>query len=313
MNGLRVAWLTLSQPTGALESHSTQGLIVVILGALALGGWIRLLGHIPSRAPRNPQPSERVQAAATLPRTRVLGLIVLFVSLGLSPRLPPPLNGPSSMAQAALEQRTRGLAGRADLETALDLEFLGSVEAGAWLQRTFEVEGRSVTLYVGADDQRNRTQSLRSPKTAYPGSGWMLLEQRPLSIEAGSPRIEASVMRSPNGRQLVYHWTEGYGSLSTAGLRAWLALDQTLGSDAPVAFTMRLSTSLDASPTARFAADDRLRDVMGRLSPPSSSRSPRRVRRPGRRRPSRARTASERASDARSSPTSRGSDSGVLQ
>ena len=73
----------------------------------------------------------------------------------------------------------------------------------------------------------SRNRSALSPKTQFPGSGWIVEERYRVRLGPDERPVEASLLRSGSSRTLVYHWREGAGSWPREALRSFLALDRS--------------------------------------------------------------------------------------
>src|SRR5207247_932293 len=106
-----------------------------------------------------------------------------------------------------------------------DRLFLGSTGFRDSATRRFLRDGHPVDVFVGVGWRAGRARSALAPKTAIPGSGWILERSEPRTPAPGGAAVWSGIYRSGTQRLLVYHWYEGAEGLVTETLRALTAID----------------------------------------------------------------------------------------
>ena len=114
---------------------------------------------------------------------------------------------------------------------------------------------------MGYEDRLNRSRSLLSPKTVFPGRGWEAEERALVELGPDGFRGVEVVARSQSSRMLSYHWYQGIEGLGTEVLRAWLAIDRSFLRRPTGALVIRLSTEVSSTDEGRSRAEARLREL----------------------------------------------------
>jgi EpsI family protein len=261
VNGFRALTLILNPHSEIHEIHTLQGIGMLLLGLLILygidGALERLLPRRRrSKAPRQAPPTPPRGAPAPsgpLVATAVLaGLVVLSATL---PRWEAPVRGSLPFPDSQIPKEFDAWTSTA-LKT--DLSFLGIVRFRARIDRRYERNGESVSLFVGVGSKDLRYGSPLSPKSAYPGSGWWREQARQISLQPGDRPARVSVLRYGTGgrRKLVIDWTEGTRGLADETFRFATAIDSSAWGRPREGVAVRLSTSLrNATPSAQAAAE----------------------------------------------------------
>jgi exosortase len=266
LNGFRVVGLVLFPDSELWSVHTTQGIVVFALGALAIAGLDRLL----RRAPEEPVTPAPLRA---WPRpSAALGLwlaAATLVSL-LVPRFTPEgLGAPRELLPAALP----GWTGE---EIPIDHLYLGSVRFDRDAAREYRAEKPPpastsgapvrVSAFIGESDRRSRATSVISPKNRLPGRGWRIESVEP-EILPGRIHAEKVTARLEGRRILAYVWYVGLEGPWREALRAFLGLDQSPFQRSRRAYAVRLWTDLSPGPIeARYAAR-RVRATLRALGP----------------------------------------------
>ena len=114
----------------------------------------------------------------------------------------------------------------AELDT--DQLFLGSATFREHFTLRYSPQrGHEVVLFFGLGSPSQPGRSALSPKTALPGSGWIVEDRFSTALEPDGRVVEASVLRAGGSRVLSYHWTEGAAAWPVEALRDFLALDRS--------------------------------------------------------------------------------------
>ena len=265
INGFRALALIFNPHSDVAAIHNLQGIVMLLGGVLVLyfidGGLERVLPQRP--APRPPrvasQPGDRGglrrwgAAAASV-------LLLIALSLGVS-RWQLPLNrpgDPASLIDAALE----GWRGR-DAKT--DRIFLGQTQFLHTLHRQYRYRAQPVELFVATGVRSSRYRSFHAPKTALPGSGW-IVEAHVTRVLAGR-QVEELQVRRGTRRLLIHHWREGTAGLGAEAVRTALALDVSPYRRADHPVVVRLTTPIGPSPRALAAGRERLREFTRQIQP----------------------------------------------
>jgi len=256
INALRAGALVLNPHSDVAAVHNLQGVTMLLVGVLLLylldGVLARLLGARSSDAPSG----GAIGRAAPLGTARLAGVALLTAACAaLSVGLP-------RWSLERFEPRVPGkvIAQRLDGWAALDLEtdwmFLGKTAFGPTIHRRYARGDEQVDLFVGTWHYGRRFHSPLSPKTAFPGSGWIVEETGTLRI--GERSVDARVLRKGARRILVAHWYEASAPAPIETFRALLALDAGPLRRPHVPAVIRLTTPFSGDPGERQAAEKRL-------------------------------------------------------
>ena len=267
-NGIRVMVLVLDSRPAVRESHTAQGIVMFLVGTLALSlvdrALLRLLRPAESALPAaepgpSARPSER-RGTAHL----VLALGVMALAALALPRL-----RPAAPVLPPAPGLPRPLAGWSVGELPIAGHFLGSVYFTQRESLAYERDYASVTVFLGWDDRQARVRSLLSEKNSIPGSGWVVEERGPALLEPGGVAMERVLARRFGVRSVSLHAYRGAESPLREALRASLALDRP---GSPVARSgraslLRLSLLVQPGPEGVREAEQKLRDFYAQLAP----------------------------------------------
>jgi len=228
-------------PYGAVSAvHTTQGLVMVVLGVLALAGLDRLFERLWPTPLRGA--GEREPVLAHRPDTRLAAVAIALVAIAgvtaWGPSWQPPADGPVPIRR--LPKQLDGLVANGK---TVDLVFLGSVHFSDRIYRSHATsrpgkpapagapERMQIDLLLGEDDHLNRRGSLLSQKTAYPGRGWQLVGRDEVTLEEGRQAelllFQGTGLGRPDDRRMVLHWREGFAPVAVESARAFLGLDRS--------------------------------------------------------------------------------------
>jgi EpsI family protein len=271
-NAVRSVGLVLNPASSIATIHSLQGIAMLLVSVLVLYGIDGLLerlgvpnGSRPAvaRPPGPPPAPSRGRLAFAVGFLAVLGVLAGAVA---------PWRIPSPRVPLPTDTIPRQLDGwrSADLQT--DRLFLGMAALTGLVDRRYARDGESVDVFVGAGSPRQRLRSFYSPKTALPGSGWIVEEET--RRERAGVAMDELVVRKGSERRLIHHWY-----LGTSGLLEELAHDSLALDESPLArkvrgVVVRISTPIDGGETreqaeARLdAMADRLREPLSQLMQP---------------------------------------------
>jgi EpsI family protein len=252
VNGCRIVTIMLNPYSEVGSVHSTQGIVMIVVGVLLLAAldWIgsRILWR-PSRAEERKESPKLRSTAAGGGQLRLSAVNLAVIALGLFSIAPLRADPPESdLWQLHRVPRSLGAWKSSSLE--LDQTFYGLVRFRDKFLRDYRRDGDVVRAFVGAEDRRRRDRSGYSPKTRLLGAGWEAFESD--SIEIDSPPVTVDRLRLRKGReqQLAYHWRFGAGSVTSEALRWMLALDLKPGSAPGEIVIVRVSTELDGDEDA---------------------------------------------------------------
>lgn len=228
MNGLRAVLLILNPHSQIAAIHNLQGVAILLSGLVMLSLWDAGLERLPRlggvELPRPARPPGVVDERRGRRRWPWAVAAALAIAAGASFWLPRWEPAPVRMVDAS--QR---IPGRLGLSTELKIDrlFLGSTGFSQSFARRFTVDGEPLTLFVGIGSRLDRHRSALSPKTGFPGSGWIVEHEGTTILDPDGRQVRARLLRSGSRRYLVYHWYEGALGWPVELLRSLLALDRS--------------------------------------------------------------------------------------
>lgn len=257
LNGFRVVLLVLDPDSKVWSVHTTQGLVVFAVGALAIALLDMALARFLPERRREP---ERERGASGLP-WGALGWLAAFAALAVAvprydlahdyrplPLLPDEIAGYEDVGSVPLDDR-----------------FLGSVEFTRWEQRRLTRDGHDYVVLLADDDRLLRFRSLRSPKNRVPGSGWGVEDPREVAIPGGF-RVDAVLSRIEPHQRLTFSRYWNVAGFWEEAARALLALDQSPFRRGQPALLLRVHTEIGTGMGAARRAELRLRDLLVALN-----------------------------------------------
>jgi EpsI family protein len=227
--------------------YALDGVLDRVFGAGASRPRVRP-GH-PRPAP-GPRPASRSRALALTGASALAAAISLWL----------PVWQPLPMLPVRLQQRiAEEIGGWRSRTLAVDYQFLEGVRFDEVITRRYRDGPDSVDVFIGVGERGQRLRSPVSPKTALPGSGWIVEQTRAVALEPGGLEVESQVVRSRSSRRLVYHWQVGTESLGSEALRSLLALDASPWRRPGEVLVVRISTAVEGpDAAARQEAAERL-------------------------------------------------------
>jgi exosortase len=267
-NGIRVMVLVIDARPEIRESHTAQGILMFLVGTVALSlvdrALLRLLG--PDAKAR---PTAEAHHAARVGDWRGSGvvaaalLVMAAAALGL-PGLRPPV--------PALEpppELPRQLAGWNVREVPEAGYFLGSVHYTQRSNLVFERDNQSIVAFLGWNDRQLRVRSHLSDKNAVLGWGWLIEQRDPVQIEPSNVGMERVVARRYAERAVTLHAYRGTASVFVETLREAFALDRPGSPFARPgrAGLLRLSTLVEPGPDGVREAEEELGAFLAELAP----------------------------------------------
>ena len=252
----RVVGLIFNPHADIAAVHSLQG-VAILLGGLGL---LYLWDGVLERSLPREREEDRPEAPMPMPSLGrpLLATGLLAAGAGLSlgvPRwVPDPVAPPSLNREVPLALR-----GWRSTQLKPDHLFLSGVTLTSTVYRRYEQNGKVVNLFVGVGNQSHGARGVFSPKTGFPGSGWILDVSGSATLEPDGVSVAAYQVRSATETRLVYHWYMGTDGFGAEVLRSLLALESSWLERRAPAVVVRMSTPLDGPPaSARSRAEARL-------------------------------------------------------
>ena len=265
INGFRVLGLILNPHSDIAVIHNAQGIAMLLVGVLVLYGIDGLLARW-LRGPRRRKPSRDASLPAPQLLGRLAGIAGLLVATGWLGWATPAwqLGVPGPYPAAALIPAE--FDGWRSQDTKVDWLFLGKAGFRQAVNRNYARSRERAGLFIGIGAPDLRYQSLLSPKTGLPGSGWTLEEESRRRI--GDRDVQVRVVRRGSKRLLVHHWYEGTGNLFGESLREAVGLAGSPFRRTSPHLVVRVDTPVGLGSGARRAADRRLVELAEALAAP---------------------------------------------
>ena len=264
LNTLRVLTIVLNPYSHIASVHTAQGLVMIVVGVLVLALLDRPLGALARRVSGRTADQAPARFRAADSRTRNLrfaGLAAILGVFAVVPLLVPTWQAPSLRSE--LGAFPRQLDDWKATYRKADSEFLGSVGFSEVVSLRFERGEERIDLFAGDDLRLRRSQSIRSRKTAIPGSGRRVEASRRIELEPGRLSAEFLVVRSVEERSVVLHWYEDVGGFWYEFLRSFAGLERSPFRRQEIGRVVRISTPIGPSDEDREQAEQRLLDFAG--------------------------------------------------
>jgi exosortase len=252
LNGWRAVALILNPHSQLAAVHNLQG-IAILLGGLvvlfALDGLLERVARRPRGAVAAPPPPPPSARAGSPPGAgpRLLGAVpALLLLLALGSSALPRFQRPYPEAPELSDRLAFGIGEIFSQELETDRLFLGSAAFRDIGSRRFQREGHPIEVFLGLGWRGWRTVSPLSPKTALPGSGWILEAEERIELPPDRREVGSLLYRSETQRLLVYHWYEGSSGLAVETARSLAALDSFPLGDLPEILVVRMMTDVPA-------------------------------------------------------------------
>lgn len=261
MNGLRAVTLVLNPHSEIVAIHNLQGIAILLGGLLvlyALDGLLSLLLGAGPGVRRDGQRLAAPQPPASWSRAAaVTGVLAVAAAVSL---WVPAWEAPPRVGTGLTQAIEREMDGWRSKPLDIDERFLGHVGFSERVFRRYRRERESVDLFIGLGNRDQRARSLFSPKTALPGSGWIVEETGAARLEPGGLEVDAQLVRSRASRRLIFHWYAGTDGLGDETLRSLLAIDSSPLRRPGEGVVVRISTEVAGPGRAeRREAEQRLR------------------------------------------------------
>ena len=263
-NALRSLGLVLNPASNIASVHSLQGigmLLAAVLVLYAFDGLLERLGVPGGKRVRSPRPL----AARRISRERLASVFGFVALLGVLSAVISPWRIASPDVPLPVDAIPRKLDGwrSADLQT--DRLFLGMAALTGPVDRRYARGPRTVDVFVGSGSPRQRLRSFYSPKTALPGSGWII--ESMARVERSGREVDELVVRRGAERRLVHHWYLETRGLWDEIVREFLALESSPFARPTRGLAVRLSTPIAGGETPADA-EKSLRAITGLLQEP---------------------------------------------
>ncbi len=269
VNGFRVISIMLMPGADVSGDHSLQGLIMIAVGVVLLGGfdWIgdRFFWPTGDRAWRRAEVARGILSPGDRSRWT---LLVALASLLLVVSLLPLAHEPPPAAAWRLHEIRREMGPWKQIRKHdLDPNQMGSIDFRDSFYREYGRGEDRVFLFVGADDRRRRDQSSLSPKMRLPGNAWETLESTVIELPPSGRRVELHRQQRAGGRQaaLSAYFSIGDHGLTWESLRWLVAYDHRPDRNAPEFVVVRVTVPVEDRNFS--AAQSLLEEFMAELEP----------------------------------------------
>ena len=252
LNGWRAVTLILNPHSELVAIHNLQG-VAILLGGLVL---LYLLdGALEKLAPglgaERGTPEAARSSDAPEPaigdrlRRRLFAVAAVLGVLAIASLVLPRFD---TALPEGLQLSARLASGIGDLfskELETDRVFLGNAGFRDSVTRRFERGGHAVDVFAGVGWRPGRARSPLSPKTALPGSGWILESEQTRVLAPDGREVRLLLFRSGTQTLLAYHWYEGSSGLVAETLRTLSALDASPLRRSGEIIALRITTDVD--------------------------------------------------------------------
>lgn len=271
LNGFRVLTLILNPHSEIIAIHNLQGIAILLVGLLVVYGIDLLIERL--RGPEHEAadawtPPDTSGSRPYVPALAATALGVLALGTGVSTLVTPIWPDPVSTGYWLYDVVSSELGLWRSEKAEIDYEFRGSTRFREVVDSTFELNEGPVRVFIGTADLGQRGGSVLSPTTARPGSGWVVRESAPRSLEEAGLEVEERLLEKGKRRVLIHHWYMGDRGLFEETWRSLMALDRSPLRRPEPLYVVRLDTPLFGRGEAdRAAAEARLERVRRALEP----------------------------------------------
>jgi hypothetical protein len=250
MNGIRVVTLILNPHSEIHSIHVAQGLVVLMGGLISLYVVDGLLAQVirsGDSAPVQPVKASNStrgapSAAELSPYSRAVAVAVIAATmLGVQYLLPVwNYRGVAGLGvEQVLAELTTGTWESRDLPEATN--DLAKVSFRRAYRKEYSRQGfggypaavnpfsadAPIEVFWGVGEHLDRFRTPFSPKTAFPGRGWVVEGSGEIRLEGTASMITWRQLKSGTRRMISYHWYEESRGLARETLRSLLALDRS--------------------------------------------------------------------------------------
>ena len=199
MNGFRVLTLIFNPDSDVVAIHNLQGVLILLAGLVLMVLIDGLLERLIAAKTHSRRESEAEGSAAGGDRSALAALLVTFGACAFASLVLVPAWAPASLPAALRVRLVEGLESWSWTPIKIDQAYLGQTNFRESLEGSFYRDGEVVDVFLGVGDPRKRDRSFVTPKTAFPGSGWVVLRRRQEfdSPPSGYPWSGGSYGRGP--------------------------------------------------------------------------------------------------------------------
>ena len=226
VNALRVVSIVVNPYATWSSVHTTQGIVMIVVGVLLIAGFDWVLGHALSTGAPKKHPEKVPHPIGSTGWRAFSFVFAVLVALGMTNLFTSPWQ-PERYPVPRIIQLPNEIAEVPAKSIGKNKNFLGSIGFSNSSNREYVVEGVPVRVSVYSDERIDRRRSLLSPKNGFPGPGWTVEEEGRTELAPGGGEIDYKVLRSRQRNLLVYSWYEGVGSPQQEILRNAVGLDQS--------------------------------------------------------------------------------------
>ena len=149
----------------------------------------------------------------------------------------------------------------------IDYKFRGSVHYLGEARHRVSLGGPPVEIHLGVAHEQYRGFSILTKRLAWPGSGFVPIDERLEDVSEGGPRARRMLLRRASLRVLSYSWIERRGGLPAEWLRHALALDRSFLARPRHMLAIRISTYLGTGSEAELEAEARIQRAWMEFAP----------------------------------------------
>lgn len=252
-NQIRIISIVLNPYSEISESHTIQGIIVMVAGVLSIALLDGFLGRFPKirKSDSEHRPIPRVVDISVVPVRPLIGLVglsllLMMVSLAVQPWQPGPRTAQT------LSNFPLVLRGWTSQPIDVDTQYLGSVNFTERQSRRYVSPDRKEILevFIGIDEHLQRNFSLLSDKTKILVSRGTALSSSVVHLDPDGLKADLLVVESrqrTRERWLVLHWYQKTDSIGGEVLRSFLALDRSMFRRNARSTVVRIATPIGAT------------------------------------------------------------------
>lgn len=273
-NGFRVVTLVLNPHSSIHSIHNLQGIVMLLVGLTVMYGLDvvleRLLGSRPPEAEgRAPDPVAQAAPDADPGRLPVrLGVVlvalVAMVSIQTSVS---PWRGSGGLDEMPDDVLVRVFGEGASRVVPPDFQFRGSLRYLAHADRVVRFEGEPLEVFLGIGNESLRSHTLLSKRLAWPGSGWIPVEESRVELAPDAPDARRMLLRRSGRTTLSYSWYPRAGGFFEEWWRQAAALDRSPWRREEHMLAIRLATPVGRGEQALERAEARIRRAWAKLAP----------------------------------------------